>query len=48
MDKLLVLTTFVATVRCDGYSASGLNPGVATASVTRPVEGECAGASGRP
>ncbi|AEB59562.1 LysR family transcriptional regulator [Ectopseudomonas mendocina] len=37
MDKLLALRTFVATVRCGGFSAAARQLGLATSSVTRAV-----------
>lgn len=37
MDKLLALRTFVATVRCGGFSAAARQLGLATSSVTRTV-----------
>lgn len=37
MDKLLALRTFVATVRCGGFSAAARQMGLATSSVTRAV-----------
>ena len=37
MDKLLALRTFVATVRCGGFSAAARQLGLATSSVTRTI-----------